>query len=571
MIVVVIVLVTPGPVFPLFLGAPLAEVSVFAMVLVLPAVVVDLFVRSPTVVVVVSGIIDAVVTVSRTTAGPQRRQESERQQKGTEITLVDTHIHLLLCVARNLNFVAIPQSAVAFSRINFRRTLPPRTACTGCYDDETMEQVNVGIVGLGNIGRGTAAILAETAEQIETKLGFRLRVTAICDRRIDQKKVPEALGPVFKTKDWRELVAHRDLHIIVELVGGITVAAEIVNAAIASKKSVVTANKELMALCGAEIWERAIAAGTNVAMEASVAGGIPIHAVLREGISGDRIVALYGILNGTSNYILTEMEKNGTALAAVLAEAQKLGYAEADPTNDVEGFDARSKLAILSALAFGEKITPSDIFTEGIRRLSPIDFQYAHRLGHTIRLLCAARQTEEGLILSVRPALISSSTILAGVQGSYNAIWVKGLYGEDTFYYGRGAGPRPTGVAVVSDLMRVAREIRDGSPERVSPFAHKRLGEYKPIPVIRQKRAYYLRFRVNDREGIISSLAGILAAKHISLDAVLQLPCENKHDLPFVITLEPTTEEAVQQAVEEMWRLDFLLEPPLALPIEPPL
>jgi homoserine dehydrogenase len=434
-----------------------------------------------------------------------------------------------------------------------------------------MEQVNVGIVGLGNIGRGTAAILAENAEQIELKLGFRLRVTAICDRRIDQKKVPDALGPIFKTKDWHELVAHRDLHIIVELVGGTTVAGEIVDAAIANKKSVVTANKELMALCGAEIWERAIAAGTNIAMEASVAGGIPIHAVLREGISGDRIVALYGILNGTSNYILTEMEKHGTALATVLSEAQKLGYAEADPTNDVEGFDARSKLAILSALAFGEKITPSDIFTEGIRRLSPIDFQYAHRLGQTIRLLCAARQTGEGLILSVRPALISSSTILAGVQGSYNAVWVKGFYGEDTFYYGRGAGPRPTGVAVVSDLMRVAREIRDGSPERVSPFAHKRLGEYRPIPVIRQKRAYYLRFRVNDREGIISSLAGILAAKHISLDAVLQLPCENKHDLPFVITLEPTTEEAVRQAVEEMSRLDFLLEPPLALPIEPPL
>jgi homoserine dehydrogenase len=434
-----------------------------------------------------------------------------------------------------------------------------------------MEQVNVGIVGLGNIGTGTMGILAENAEQIELKLGFRLRVKAVCSRQIEQKQIPESLGPVFKTTDWRQLVSHPDLHIIVELVGGTTVAAEIVNAAIAGKKSVVTANKELMAACGADIWERAIAAGTNVAMEASVAGGIPIHAVLREGISGDRIVALYGILNGTSNYILTTMEKHGTPLETVLAEAQRLGYAEADPTNDVEGFDARSKLAILSALAFGEKITPSDIFTAGIRRISPVDFEYAHRLGHTIRLLCAARQTEEGLILSVRPALIATSTILASVQGSYNAVWVKGHYGEDTFYYGRGAGPYPTGVAVVSDLMRVAREIRNGSPERVSPFAHKRLGEYKPISVTRQKRAYYLRFRVTDREGIISALAGILAAKHISLDAVLQLPCENKRDLPFVITLEPTTEESVRQAVEEMSKLDFLLEPPLALPIEPPL
>jgi homoserine dehydrogenase len=299
-----------------------------------------------------------------------------------------------------------------------------------------------------------------------------------------------------------------------------------------------------------------------------VAGGIPIHTVLREGISGDRIVALYGILNGTSNFILTQMEKRGAGFDAVLAEAQRLGYAEADPSADVDGYDARSKLAILSALAFGERITPSDIFTEGIRRISAIDFEYAHRLEHTIRLICAARQTPDGLVLSVRPALIPLTTILASVQGSYNSIWVKGFYGEDTFYYGKGAGPRPTGVAVVSDLMRVAREIRRGSPERVSPFAHPRLGEYNPIPVTKQKRAYFLRFRVIDRPGIIAALAGVLAEKRISLDAVLQLPCDTKHDLPFVITVEPTSEQAVRDAVAEMSKLDFLLEPPLALPME---
>lgn len=434
-----------------------------------------------------------------------------------------------------------------------------------------MQQVNVGIVGLGNVGTGALAILAENQAQIDIKLGFRLRVTAVCSRTVETKIIPEALGPVLKTRDWREVAAHPDVHIVAELVGGTGVAAEIVNTSIANRKSVVTANKELMALCGAEIWDRAIAAGTNIAMEASVAGGIPIHAVLREGISGDRVVALLGILNGTSNYILTEMEKRGATLETVLAEAQRLGYAEADPSADIDGFDARSKLAILSALAFGEKITPSDIFTEGIRRISPIDFQYAHRLGHTIRLICAARQTSAGLILSVRPALIPNSTILASVQSAYNAVWVKGAYGADTFYYGRGAGPRPTGVAVVSDLMRVAREIRRGSPDRVSPFAHQRLGEYDPIPVTRQKRAYYLRFRVDDRPGIIAALAGILSQKRISLEAVLQVPCDTKHDLPFVITVEPTTEQSVRDAVEEMSRLDFLREPPLALPMEPPL
>ena len=431
-----------------------------------------------------------------------------------------------------------------------------------------MDDVNVGIVGLGNVGSGTVTILAENAEQIALKLGFRLRVKIVSSLDADTRVLPESLGEVEKTLDWRRVATHPEVDIVVELVGGTTVAREILETAIDHKKSVITANKELMALAGPDLWDRAIRAGVNVAMEASVAGGIPIHAVLREGISGDRVEALYGILNGTSNFILTEMEKRGDPLAKVLAEAQRLGYAEANPSADIDGFDARSKLAILAALSFGERITPSDIYTEGIRRISPIDFQYAHRLGHTIRLLCAARQTIEGLILSVRPALIPQSTILASVQGSYNAVWVKGRYGEDTFYYGRGAGPRPTGVAVVSDLMRVAREIRFGNPERVSPFAHERLGEYNPIPVTRQKRAYYLRFRVVDRPGIIAALAGILAEKRISLDAVLQLPCDNKQDVPFVITVEPSSEEAVREAVEKMSGLDFLLEPPLALPME---
>jgi homoserine dehydrogenase len=431
-----------------------------------------------------------------------------------------------------------------------------------------MREVNVGMVGLGTVGSGALTILTENAAQIALKLGFHLRVAAVCDLLIKDKTLPEG---VHKTTDWRELVSHPEVDIVVELVGGTTVAAEIIDGAIAHHKSVVTANKELMGQRGAEIWDRAIHAGVNVAMEASVAGGIPIHTVLREGISGDRVAALYGILNGTSNYILTEIERRGVAFETVLAEAQKLGYAEANPSADIDGYDARSKLAILAALAFGLRITPADIFVEGIRRISPIDFQYAHRLKHTIRLICAARQTPEGLILSVRPSLIPVSTILASVQGSYNAVWVKGHYGEDTFYYGRGAGSLPTGVAVVSDLMRVAREIRNGSPERVSPFAHERLGEYQPVSVTVQKRAYYLRFRVEDRPGIIASLAGILAEKHISLDAVLQEPCEAKHDLPFVITVEPTSEQSVREAVEKMSTLDFLREPPLAMPMEPPL
>jgi homoserine dehydrogenase len=434
-----------------------------------------------------------------------------------------------------------------------------------------MQDVHVGVVGAGNVGLGTLQILAENSEQIARKLGFAIKVAAVCSPTIAAKQLPAALAGVKRVTDWRDIVNDPGIDVVCELIGGRTVARELIQAAIAAGKSVVTANKELMALEGADLWDDAIRNGINLAMEASVCGGIPIHAVLREGISGDRVTALYGILNGTCNYILTDIEKNGTAFETVLAEAQRLGYAEADPSADVDGFDARSKLALLAALAFGERITPSDIYTEGIRRITPLDFQYAHRLRHTIRLIATARATPEGVLLSVRPSLIPRDAIISNVKGSYNAVWVRGQYGADTFYYGRGAGPEPTGVAVVSDIMRVAREIRNGSPERVSPFAHETLGANRPIPITRQQRPWYLRFRVTDRPGIIAALAQILADKHISLDAVLQLPSTDKTNLPFVITLESTSEQAVREAVAEMTKLDFLREPPLALPMEPSL
>ena len=280
------------------------------------------------------------------------------------------------------------------------------------------------------------------------------------------------------------------------------------------------------------------------------------------------------------------MERRGAPFEEVLAEAQRLGFAEADPSADVDGFDARSKLVLLAALAFGERITPSDVFMEGIRRITPIDYRYALQLKHTIRLVCGARATPDGLILFVRPALIPVSTILAGVHGSYNAVWVKGKYGSDTFYYGRGAGSLPTGVAVVSDLMRVAREIRSGSPERVSPFAHERLGETKPVSIevdavlTTRELAKIIRMRGLELSAMPAETAdthmlyahahgpGILASKNISLEAILQEPYDGKHDLPFVITVEPTSEQSIREAVAEMSLLDFLTDAPLALPME---
>jgi homoserine dehydrogenase len=429
-------------------------------------------------------------------------------------------------------------------------------------------EVTVGIVGLGTVGLGTLHILTESARSIHEKLGFALNVRAVCSRNVQQKKLPPLSEPVLRTTDWRAVVSDPEIDIIVEAVGGTGTSSHVIETALRQHKSVVTANKELMALKGAELWSLANQNGANLAMEASVAGGIPIHSVLREGIAGDRIIEIYGILNGTSNFILTEIEKSNANFESVLSEAQQLGYAEADPSADIDGLDARSKLAILAALAFGEKLAPTDIYTEGIRRITPVDFEYAHQLKHTIRLLCLARRNEQGLLLSVRPSLIPQSAILSQVKGAYNAIWIRGAYGDDTFYYGRGAGSRPTGVAIVSDLMRVAREIRFGSPERVSPFAHHHLGEYKPMPIPTQELPYYLRFRVEDKAGIIATLATVLAKHNIGIDAVLQLPREDWRDLPFVITTVPAREQAIRDALLEIRDVDFLVDAPLAMPME---
>ena len=291
------------------------------------------------------------------------------------------------------------------------------------------------------------------------------------------------------------------------------------------------------------------------------AGGAALRAA-------DRIQALHGILNGTSNYILSEIEQHNREFGEVLAEAQRLGYAEADPSADIDGFDARSKLALLASLAFGVQLKPSEIPTAGIRPITPVDFRYAAQVGCTIRLVCSAEDTPEGLFLAVRPALIPNDAILASVRGAYNAVWARGVYGADTFYYGKGAGPAPTGVAVVSDLMRVARDLRSGAAHRVPPFAFQEPRPASPRPLGEQERAWYLRFRVQDRPGIIAALAAILAEHEISIDAVLQLPKEDWRNLPFVITVEKTSGARVSGALAKMSGLDFMVEPPLAMPLE---
>ena len=291
-----------------------------------------------------------------------------------------------------------------------------------------MSAVRVGIIGLGNVGGGTLRLLRNNASEIEGKLGFALEVSAVCSRSVlTNPSEAVSLHPqALRTPDWREVVESPDVDIVAELIGGTGSAKQIVETALAGGKPVVTANKELLAEQGPEIWQRVVGNGATLGMEAAVAGGIPVLSVLREGIAGDGIDALIGILNGTSNYILTEIERTGAAFDQVLMEAQDLGYAEADPSADIDGYDARSKLAILAAMAFGQQVSPGDIPLQGIRRIRTIDFAYAGRLGHTIRLLATARREPNGLRLAVRPALVERNTIMAGVTGSYNALWVHG-------------------------------------------------------------------------------------------------------------------------------------------------
>ena len=437
-----------------------------------------------------------------------------------------------------------------------------------------MSAVRVGIIGLGNVGGGTLRLLRNNASEIEGKLGFPLEVSAVCSRTVlANPSEAVSLHPnALRTTAWQDVVASSQVDIVAELIGGTGAAKQIVEAAMAAGKPVVTANKELLAEEGPDIWRRLASNGATLGMEAAVAGGIPVLSVLREGIAGDGIDALIGILNGTSNYILTEIERTGAAFGQVLQEAQDLGYAEADPSADIDGYDARSKLAILAALAFGEQVSPADIPLQGIRRIRTIDFAYAGRLGHTIRLLATARREPDGLRLAVRPALVEKNTILAGVTGSYNALWVHGR-GGDTFYYGKGAGPEPTGVAVVSDLMAAARDLRSaaGTKQRSQPFGHTALASHRPVSSGTEERQFYLRFRVRDRPGILAALASKLADQGVSIEAVLQEPHFDKQDLPFVTTLEPATRAAVERALETIKGMEFLVEEPLALPLEPTL
>jgi homoserine dehydrogenase len=426
--------------------------------------------------------------------------------------------------------------------------------------------VRLGVIGLGTVGMGTVKVLLEHQREVERRLGCRLELKAVCSRSIHQRDLGWINRAVKKTVDWREVVNDPEIEIVVSLVGRLETERAIAHATLEAHKHLVTANKQLVAEHGMEVVALSHKSGASLGIEACVAGGMPILHAIREGLAGEHFSAVFGILNGTTNYILTEMERRGCTFAAALAEAQEKGYAEPDATFDVEGFDARYKIAILAMICFGHAVQVDTIPVEGITRIDRVDFAYAHRLDRTVRLIAAARRRRSRqLEIFVRPVMIPRSAQLASVLGSVNGILLIGNKGGNTLVTGRGAGGDPTGVAVLSDVVQIARDIVAGSRSR-SPLGYIDWRPARLAPPNENTVGAYLRLVVRDRPGILARVSGILGRHRINIDSVLQEPAHSKAQLPFVMTLEPTREKLVAQAVSEMAHLPFMARPPVMLP-----
>lgn len=412
---------------------------------------------------------------------------------------------------------------------------------------------NVAIVGFGTVGSSVARILCERAPS-------PLRLTHICNRNVARKKV-DWLPPTVQWTESFEEVLSSDVDIVVEVMGGLQPTEDWIRRALASGKSVVTANKQLISRCGPELVSLARRMHQEIAFGASVAGGVPVISGLHEGLAGDDLFKICGILNGTCNYILSQIESNGVSFATALREAQKLGFAEADPTEDVDGLDARAKLAILARVGLHCSVEPASILCRSISAIDAVDFEYANRLGCTIRQISMAELKGDQLFAAVQPALVELSSPLARVEGSQNLVMSTGTYGGETVFGGHGAGGHPTAVAVVSDILAIARSKQTG----MGDAAH--AAEITPKVTADFTTRHYLRFLVKDRPGIIATLATILAEYGVNIEAVLQKPGCSKSALPFLITLEECKASLVEQALQKIAPLDFLVQPCLHLPI----
>jgi len=420
-----------------------------------------------------------------------------------------------------------------------------------------MKPINVGLLGIGTVGGGTWAVLARNREEISRRAGRDIRISVVADKETAKAKKLTG-GKARVTADAFEVVRDPEVDIVIELIGGTTVAKVLVLAAIESGKHVVTANKALLATHGNEIFEAAQKKGVMVAFEGAVAGGIPIIKALREGLTANRIEWIAGIINGTSNFILSEMRDKGLPFAAVLKEAQKLGYAEADPAFDIEGVDAAHKLTIMAAIAFGIPMQFDKCYTEGIARLTQEDIRYAEQLGYRIKLLGITKQTEKGIELRVHPTLIPAKRLIANVEGVMNAVLVKGDAVGPTMYYGAGAGAEPTGSAVVADLVDVTR-LHTADPEHRVPhlaFQPDRMSSLKVLPMDEVVTSYYLRMRVHDRPGVLADITRILADASISIDAMIQRePAEGEKQVDIIMLTHQTGEKSINTAIGKIEKL----------------
>ena len=414
-----------------------------------------------------------------------------------------------------------------------------------------MKQLNVGLLGIGTVGGGTYTVLTRNAAENTRRTGVAINVVQVADKNIEHAKTVTG-GKVDVTDDAFVVVSNPNVDVVVELIGGYTLSKQLVLKAIENGKHVVTANKALLALHGNEIFAAAQAKCVIVAFEAAVAGGIPIIKALREGLGANKIEWLAGIINGTTNFILTEMREKGLRYEDVIAEAQRLGYAEADPTFDVEGIDAAHKLTIMSAIAFGMPMKFEEAYTEGITKLEQIDIKYAEELGYRVKLLGITKRTDAGVELRVHPTLISEKRLIANVNGAMNAVVVKGDAVGPTLYYGAGAGAEPTASSVVADLMDVARLSSATVEQRVPylAFQPNSVADLPVLPISEINSAYYLRLRANDKPGVLAGVTKILADYNISIDAMLQKePADNETEADIVILTHVTIEKNMDAAI----------------------
>ncbi len=433
-----------------------------------------------------------------------------------------------------------------------------------------MNPIQIGLLGVGTVGGGTYTVLKRNQEEIARRAGRGIIVKMIADTNLERARSLADAG-VIVTADGHEVTRNPEIDIVVELIGGQTIAKELILEAIANGKHVVTANKALLANHGTEIFAAARAKGVIVAFEAAVAGGIPIIKALREGLTANRITWIAGIINGTSNFILSEMREKGLPFETVLAQAQKLGYAEADPTYDIEGIDAAHKITLMSAIAFGIPVQFSKVYVEGITKLTGEDIRYAEELGYRIKLLGITKRVEKGIELRVHPTLIPMKRLIANVEGVMNAIVVKGDAVGATLYYGAGAGSEPTASSVIADLVDITRLHTADPMHRVPPlsFQPDLLSDTPVIPMDEVETSYYLRMQVVDKPGVMAEITRIVAEQKISISALLQKEASDESDQVGIILLtHATVEKNINAAITRIEALPVVTGKVFRLRIE---